>query len=79
MIKSPLLLRLRDLSVLILYDRVLYVDGSEAPILYMTLMYYDVTFWILMKIFMMIGFMYIYMCVKCMFVICLWSMKQIPI
>ena len=32
-----------------LYDRVLYFGGSKAPILYMTLMYYDVTFWILMK------------------------------
>ena len=32
-----------------LYDRVLYFGGSEAPILYMTLMYYDVTFRILMK------------------------------
>ena len=32
-----------------LYDRVLYVGGLEAPILYMTLMYYDVNFWMLMK------------------------------
>ena len=32
-----------------LYDHVLYFGGSEALILYMTLMYYDVTFWILMK------------------------------
>ena len=34
-----------------LYDPVLYVGGSEAPILYMTLMYDGVTFWILMKFF----------------------------
>ena len=32
-----------------LYDHVLYVGGSKAPILHMTLMYYDVTLWILMK------------------------------
>ena len=32
-----------------LYDCVVYFGGSEAPILYMTLMYYDVTFCILMK------------------------------
>ena len=29
--------------------------------------------------FMMINFIYIYTCVKCIFVICLWSMKQMPI
>ena len=34
-----------------LYDRVLYFGSSEAPILYMEVMYYDVTFWILMKFF----------------------------
>ena len=33
----------------ILYDHVVYFGGLEAPILYMTLMYYDVTFWLLMK------------------------------
>ena len=32
-----------------LHDRILYVGCLKAPILYMTLMYYDVTFWILMK------------------------------
>ena len=37
------------LGCIFLYDRVVYFGGSEAPILYMTLMYYDVTFWILMK------------------------------
>ena len=45
----------------------------------MTLMYYDVTFWILMKNFYDDRF-YLFTCVqKCMFVICLWSMKQMPI
>ena len=28
-----------------LYDGVVYFGGSEAPFLYMTLMYYDTTFW----------------------------------
>ena len=46
-----------------LYDRVLCVGGSEAPILYMTLMYYDVTFWILMKNFYDDRF-YLFTCVK---------------
>ena len=32
-----------------LYDHVVYFGGSEAPILYMTLMYYDITFLDLMK------------------------------
>ena len=32
-----------------LYDCVVCFGGLEAPILYMTLMYYDVTIWILMK------------------------------
>ena len=74
----PLHLRLRDLGVYFLYYRVVYFGGSKAPILYMTLMYYDVTFWILMKCFYDDRFIYIYMCVKRMFVICLWYMKQMP-
>ena len=49
MISTLLHLRLRDLGVHFLYDRVVYFGGSEAPILYMTLMYYDVTFLDLMK------------------------------
>ena len=44
MINTLLDLRPRDLGVYFLYDRVVYFGGSEAPILYMTLMYYDVTF-----------------------------------
>ena len=45
----------------------------------MTLMYYDVTFWMLMKNFYDDRF-YLFTCVqKCMFVICLWCMKQMPI
>ena len=32
-----------------LYDRVVYFGGLEAPILYMTLMYYDITILELMK------------------------------
>ena len=41
----------QSLGVFFLYDRVVYFGGSEAPLLYMTLMYYDTTFWtyILMK------------------------------
>ena len=27
-----------------LYDRVVYIDGSKAPFLYLTLMYNDTTF-----------------------------------
>ena len=44
MISTLLHLRIRDLGVYFLYDRVVYFGGLEAPILYMTLMYYDVTF-----------------------------------
>ena len=44
MINTLLHLRIRDLVVYFLYNRVVYFGGSEAPILYMTLMYYDVTF-----------------------------------
>ena len=44
MINTLLHLSLRDLGVYFLYDHVVYFGGSEAPILYMTLMYYDVTF-----------------------------------
>ena len=45
----------------------------------MTLMYYDVTFGILMKEFYDDRF-YLSTCLqKCMFVRCSWSMKQIPI
>ena len=49
MISTLLHLRLRDLGVYFLYDHVVYFGGSEAPILYMKLMYYDVTFLYLMK------------------------------
>ena len=51
MINTLLHLKLRDLGVYFLYDCVVYFGGSEAPILYMTLMYYDVTFLNLMKFF----------------------------
>ena len=44
MINTLLHLRLTDLGVYFLYDCVVYFGGSEASILYMTLMYYDVTF-----------------------------------
>ena len=46
-----------------LYDRVLYFGGWEARILYMTLMYNDVTFWILMKNFYDDRF-YLHVCKK---------------
>ena len=51
MIRTPIHLRLRDLGVYVWCDRVVYFGVSKAPILYMTLTYYDVTFWILMKFF----------------------------
>ena len=58
MISTLLHLGLRDLGVYILYDRVVYFGGLEAPILYMTLMYYDVSFFALNeKIFMMIDYL----------------------
>ena len=44
MINTLLHLRLRDLGVYFLYDSVVCFGGSEAPILYMKLMYYDVIF-----------------------------------
>ena len=47
---------LRDLGVYVFYDRVVYFGGSEAPILYMTLMYHGVTFELNEKTFMMIDF-----------------------
>ena len=45
----------------------------------MALMYYGVTFWILMKFFYYDRFYLFTGVQKCMFLICLWSMKQIPI
>ena len=51
MISTLLPHRLRSWGVYFLNDRVVYFGGSEAPILYMTLMYYDVNFWILMNFF----------------------------
>ena len=44
MINTVLHLGLRELGVYFLYDHVVYFGGLEAPILYMTLMYYDITF-----------------------------------
>ena len=50
----------------LLYDRVLYFCGLEAPSIYMTLMYYDVTFWILMKFFYDDRFyLYLHVCKMC--------------
>ena len=51
------------MSVLILYDHVLCFGGLEAPILYMTLMYYDVTSWMLIEIFYDDRFLFIFTCV----------------
>ena len=56
-----------------LYDRVVYFGGSEAPILYMTLMYYYVTFWILMKFFYEDQF-YLYLHVCKMYI---WNMLMV--
>ena len=62
-----------------LYYRVLYFGGSKAPFCIMTLMDYDVTFWMFNEKLLWWSILFIYMCKKCMFLICLWSMKQIPI
>ena len=49
-----------------LYDHVLYFSGSEAPILYMTLMYYDITFLKLIEKFYDDKFLlYLHVCKMC--------------
>ena len=74
MIRTPLLLRIRDLNVFILYDRVLCFGGLEAPISYMTLMYYDATFFDLMKNIYDDRLLF-YLHVQNVFVKLLWSVK----
>ena len=65
MIKTPLLLhRLRDLRVIHFCTTVYYIWVARKPhFCIMTLMYYDVTFWMFKeKTFMMIDFIYLHVC-----------------
>ena len=66
MIRTPILLhRLRDLRVIHFCTTVYYILVAWKPhFCIMTLMYYDVTFWMFNEFFLWWSILFIYMCVK---------------